>query len=99
MRHHRKCKKFGVALPLPLIGATGPTGNSGPTGPTGGHEGPVGPRELLGLQEQLVHKALKVSGEYKVHEGQQELKGYKVPLVILESKELQVRSAYKVLKD
>ncbi|MFK4292823.1 hypothetical protein ABH955_000362 [Bacillus sp. RC240] len=35
MRHHRKCKKFGVALPLPLIGETGPTGNSGSTGQTG----------------------------------------------------------------
>ncbi|WP_382734967.1 hypothetical protein [Streptomyces sp. NPDC056683] len=59
----------------------------------------LGLLELLGLQEQQVHKALKVLGGYKGHEGQRELKEYKVSLVILENKELLGRLAYKVLKD
>ncbi|MFK4431262.1 hypothetical protein ABH962_002615 [Bacillus sp. RC54] len=95
MHHHKNCKKFGVALPLPLIGATGPTGNV----QLEGMKVRSVLRELLDLEEQLVHKAPKVSREYKVREGQQELKEYKVPLVILETKELQVRLVYKVLKD
>jgi hypothetical protein len=45
-----------------------------------------GLRESLDLEEQLVHKVLKVFKEYKVCEGQREFKEYKVPLVILESK-------------
>ncbi len=87
MRHHRNYKKFGVALPLPLIGATGPTGNSGPIGPTGGHEGPVGPTGVAGPTGAIGPQGpQEVSAGYKVPEGQQEHKEYKELLVIQESK-------------
>ena len=86
VRHHRKCKKFGVALPLPLIGATGPTGNSGPIGPTGGHEGPVGPYRGDWTDGATGPQGPQGIREYKVPEGQQEHKEYKELLVIQESK-------------